>query len=39
MAEFLEDGFPNVVIKDLLGKLVDHAAVVALAESEGSGGS
>jgi hypothetical protein len=33
-AEFLEDGNPNVVIKDLLGNALDHATVRAQAEAE-----
>ena len=28
-AEFVEDGHPDVGIKDLLGNILDHAAVVA----------
>jgi hypothetical protein len=33
-AEFFEDGHPEVIFKDLLGNILDHAAVAALAESE-----
>jgi hypothetical protein len=36
-AEFLEDGNPDVVIKDLLGNALDHAKVLAQAEAEQSG--
>jgi hypothetical protein len=36
-AEFLEDGHPEVIFKDLLGNIKEHAAVVALAESVGQG--
>jgi hypothetical protein len=35
-AEFVEGGNPDVVIKDLLGNVLDHAIVAALAESERS---
>jgi hypothetical protein len=37
VAEFVEDGDPDVVIKDLLGNILDHAAVVAQAEIERMG--
>jgi len=33
-AEFAESGHPDVIIKDLLGTILDRTAVVALAESE-----
>jgi hypothetical protein len=33
-AEFLEDGHHDVIFKDLLGKILDRAALAALAESE-----
>ena len=33
-AEFFEDGHPEVIFKDLLGNILDHAAVAALAEGE-----
>jgi hypothetical protein len=33
-AEFLEDGHPEVIFKDLLGKILDRAALVALADGE-----
>lgn len=33
-AEFVEDGNPDVVIKDLLGNILDRAAVVAQAKTE-----
>jgi hypothetical protein len=33
-AEFVEDGNPDVVIKDLLGNILDRPAVVAQAEAE-----
>jgi hypothetical protein len=36
-AEFLEDGNPDVVIKDLLGNALEHATVVAQAEAERAG--
>ena len=35
-AEFLEGGHPEVIFKDLLGNILDPAAVAALAESEGT---
>lgn len=34
MAELFEDGHSNVVFKDMLGNVVDHASLVALADSE-----
>jgi hypothetical protein len=34
-AEFVEDGYPDVIIKDLFGNV--PAAVIALAEREGNG--
>ena len=33
-AEFFEDGHPEVIFKDLLGNILDHAAVAALADGE-----
>jgi hypothetical protein len=33
-AEFVEDGNPDVIIKDLFGNVLDHATVAAQAESE-----
>ena len=33
----LEDGHLEVIFKDLLGNIMEHAAVVALAESVGQG--
>jgi hypothetical protein len=33
-AELVEDGSPDVIIKDLLGNVLDRATVVALAEAE-----
>jgi hypothetical protein len=36
-AEFVEDGNPDEVIKDLLGNALDHATVVAQAEAEHGG--
>lgn len=33
-AEFFEDGHPEVIFKDLLGNVLDHAAVSGLAEGE-----
>ena len=33
----LEDGHPEMIFKDLLGNIMEHAAVVALAESVGQG--
>jgi hypothetical protein len=33
-AQFVEDGHPEVRIKDLLGNVLTHAAVTALAEGE-----
>jgi hypothetical protein len=33
-AEFVEDGNPDVIIKDLLGNVLDRATVVAQAEAE-----
>jgi hypothetical protein len=36
-AEFVEDGNPDVVIKDLLGIILDRAAVVAQAKTEHTG--
>jgi hypothetical protein len=33
-AEFFEDGHPEVIFKDLLGNILDRAAVAALAEGE-----
>jgi hypothetical protein len=35
----LEDGHPEMIFKDLLGNIMEHAAVVALAESVGQGSS
>ena len=35
----LEDGHLEVIFKDLLGNIMEHAAVVALAESVGQGSS
>jgi hypothetical protein len=35
VAEFVEDGNSDVVIKDLLGNVLDRATVAAQAESEG----
>jgi hypothetical protein len=35
----LEDGNPEMIFKDLLGNIMEHAAVVALAESVGQGSS
>jgi hypothetical protein len=34
-AEFLEEGHREVIFKDLLGKVLDHAVVVTMAEIEG----
>lgn len=34
-AEFVEDGNADVIIKDLLGNVLDHAAVLAQANSDG----
>ena len=36
-AEFVEDGNPDVIIKDLLGNVLDSATVVAQAEAEHRG--
>ena len=33
-AEFFEDVHPEVIFKDLLGNILDHAAVAAQAEGE-----
>ena len=33
-AEFFEDGHPERIFKDLLGNILEHAAVAALAEGE-----
>ena len=33
-AEFVEDGNPDVIIKDLIGNVLDRATVVAQAEAE-----
>jgi len=33
-AQFAEEGHPDVLIKDLFGKVLSHAEVVALAEAE-----
>ena len=33
-AQFADDGHPEVVFKDLLGNILSHSAVNALAESE-----
>jgi hypothetical protein len=33
-AEFVEDGNPDVTIKDFLGNVLDRATVVAQAEAE-----
>jgi hypothetical protein len=33
-AEFVEDGYPEVIFKHLLGNLLDHAALLAQAENE-----
>ena len=36
-AEFLEDGHREVIFKDLIGNVLDRAAVATSAESEGGG--
>ena len=33
-AQFAEDGHPEVLIKDLLGNILPHTAVIALADDE-----
>jgi hypothetical protein len=38
-AEFAEEGHPEVLIKDLLGHILSHAEVAALAEGEDGQGT
>jgi hypothetical protein len=36
-AQFVQEGHPEVVIKDLAGNVLSHPAVTALADGEGGG--